>query len=125
MRKARRLRGMAESIRPCEPRPTRRDCHARLLAAMLAAAGEDSRIAASGFAPWCSATFEGACHRLTILFRDAAADRRAAAFAHAIGTHEFGIGGHVVADVAIDALVVDALTGEARVELSALTIEAW
>lgn len=123
-RRLRILRRPTESIRPSTPRPTRRDCHGRLIAALLDFGGNQVSLADASFRPWCSATFVGAQHRLTLRIEgeDAAAcaDRLTALLPEA----DLTLPGHIVADVAVDAIRDDGM-GAVLVDLAVLTIEDW
>jgi hypothetical protein len=118
------LKRPPESILPSSPRPQRRDAHGRLIEALLKLAGPDSEATDASLRPWCSATFIGAQHELTLVLRGADAFNRAMALADALPKAEFRIPGHVVADLAVDELTHDK-DGEASLRLTVLTIEAW
>lgn len=123
-KKYRLLRRPPESIRPGTPHPTRRDCHGRLIAALIERCGGDCEIAEGVMTPWASATFIGARHALTLVLMGEDASLRAEALAVMLPEANFAIPGHVVADVAVDRVATDA-ADEARLMLSVLTIEAW
>ncbi len=123
-RRLRILRRPTESIRPSSPRPQRRDCHGRLGTALLALAGEYAAIDAAGFRPWCSATFIGAQHRITLRLEGPDAAQRAAALADALPEAELSLPGHIVADVAVDALRAGD-GGAMLVDVAVLTVEDW
>ncbi|MET0365001.1 MAG: hypothetical protein ABW169_10135 [Sphingobium sp.] len=118
------LRRPTDPIMPSSPRPVRRDCHGRLIAALIERAGHDSKMIDDALTPWASATFVGARHKLTLLLTGEDADSRATALAAALVDAEFTIPGHLVADLVVDGCDVD-VPGEARLRLSVLTIEAW
>ena len=118
------LRRPTESIRPSTPRPQRRDCHGRLAAALIAKAGGQAGVAQAGFRPWCSATFIGAQHRMTLRFAGPDALARATEFAAALPEADLPLPGHIVADATVDALN-EADDGAVLVELAILTIEDW
>jgi hypothetical protein len=119
-RRLRILRRPPESILPSSPRPARRDCHGRLIAALLDAGGPESEIVDGALAPWCSATFIGARHSLTLVLRG----EDAVARAEALPEMEFRIMGHIVAELVVEERrTVDA--SEVRLRLGVLTIEAW
>lgn len=123
-RRLRILRRPPESILPSSPRPQRRDCHGRLIAALLDAAGPGSEIVDGALTPWCSATFVGAQHRLTLVLNGADAAARGARIAESLPEAQFCIPGHIVADLAVD----DRRTvraDQARLRLCVLTVEAW
>lgn len=113
-----------EWIRPATPRPERRDCHGRLIALLRDLGGEGCSIAAASFRPWCSATFIGAQHRLTLQLDGDAAWTNAQALAARLPEADFSIPGHIVADVAVDA-VRETEGGSALIELAVLTVEDW
>jgi len=123
-RRLRILRRPTEPIRPSSPRAQRRDCHGRLIAALLAFGGDQLGLVDAGFRPWCSATFLGAQHRLTLRIDGedvaACADRLAALLPEA----DLDLPGHIVADIVIDAIRDDG-RGGLLVDLAVLTIEDW
>jgi len=123
-RRLRILRRPTEQIRPSTPRAQRRDCHGRLVAALLALAGEAVRIDDGGFRPWCSATFLGAQHRMTLCITGKDARTRADQLARDLPEAELAIPGHIVADVAVDA-VAPQDDGAVLMTLAILTIEDW
>lgn len=118
------LRRPPESILPSTPRPSRRDCHGRLLAALIALAGEDAAIADSGLRPWHSATFVGSRHDVTLWIGGDEAAATADRLAVVLPETEFRLPGHIVADLKVQA--IDCAHDEgARLRLEILTIEAW
>lgn len=123
-RRLRILRRQTEEIRPSTPRAQRRDCHGRLVVALLALAGEGARIDDAGFRPWCSATFLGAQHRVALRIAGKDARTRADQLAHNLPEAELVIPGHIVADAAVDA-VTSQEDGTVLVNLAILTIEDW
>jgi len=123
-RRLRILRRPTESIRPSTPRAQRRDCHARLATALLTLAGTHSSIDDAGFRPWCSATFLGAQHRMTLRIGGAHALERAERLAAALPEAELAITGHIVADLSVDAVRLQE-DGTVLVDLAVLTIEDW
>lgn len=112
-----------ESIRPSMPRPARRDCHGRLVSAIVAMAGDGAVLIEGTLRPWCSATFVGARHHLVIAVGGEDAAERTGALAQALPDAEFRIPGHVIADLAVEAIIADA--DQARLVLSVLSIEDW
>lgn len=123
-RRLRILRRPPESILPSTPRPARRDCHGRLLSALVALAGRDAAIADSGLRPWHSATFIGSRHDIVLAIGGEGAATRAADLCNALPCTEFRLPGHIVADVKAE--IVETNSGEeARLRLEILTIEAW
>ncbi len=122
-RRLRILRKPSEPIRPSAPRPARRDCHGRLQAALLALAGDQAEVRSEGLRPWCSATFVGMQHRLSLDLAGVDAPGRAAVLADVLPEHEFHIPSHLVADLAVDNLSVE--NGKVRIGLCILTIEEW
>ncbi|HEX7874119.1 MAG TPA: hypothetical protein VF475_14485 [Sphingobium sp.] len=118
------LRRPTEAIMPSSPRPVRRDCHGRLIAALIDRAGPDSEIVDDRLSPWASATFVGARHEMVLILKGADAITRAIALARSLVEAEFTIPGHLVADLAVDGCDAD-IPGESRLRLSILTIEAW
>lgn len=123
-RRLRILRRPTESIRPSTPRAQRRDCHGRLATALLALAGERAGIDDAGFRPWCSATFLGAQHRMTLRIDGVRALEHAGQFASALPDAEIPIPGHIVADISVDAIRPQE-DGTVLVDLAILTIEDW
>lgn len=113
----------ADPIRPASPRPIRRDCHGRLMTALLDRAGEDSEVMDSGITAWASATFIGARHQVTLALRGEDASARAEALIATLPEAEFTIAGHIVADLSVDRMDLEAK--EVVLTLSILTIEAW
>ncbi len=126
-RRLRILRRPTESIRPAMPRPQRRDCQGRLVAALLALAGEGASLEAASLRPWCSATFVGAQHRLTLRLAGADAFARADRLANGLPEAELSLPGHVVADLVVDAIRIGdgGDDGAVLIDLAALTIEDW
>jgi hypothetical protein len=123
-RRLRILRRPPESIRPSTPRAQRRDCHGRLAAALLALAGARAGIDDAGFRPWCSATFLGAQHRMTLRIGGVHALEHADRLASILPEAEFPIPGHIVADLTVDAIRLQE-DGTVLVDLAVLTIEDW
>jgi hypothetical protein len=113
-----------ESILPSSPRPARRDCHGRLIAALLDAAGAQSEVVDGALTPWCSATFIGARHGLTLVLWGEDAATRADALARQLPEMEFRIMGHIVAELVVEERQAVG-AGEVRLRLGVLTIEAW
>lgn len=124
MRRYKLLRRPSEPIMPSSPRPVRRDCHGRLMVALLDLAGPDSRIGDDRLTPWASATFIGARHDVTVVLAGEDAVARAASLADMLPDAEFTIRGHLVADLAIEARQEEE-DGSASLRLSILTIEQW
>jgi hypothetical protein len=123
-RRLRILRRPPESILPSSPRPARRDCHGRLIATLLDAAGAQSEVVDGALTPWCSATFIGARHSLTLVLRGEDAVARADALAAQLPEMEFRIMGHIVAELVVEKRQAVS-AGEVRLRLGVLTIEAW
>jgi hypothetical protein len=123
-RRLRILRRPPESILPSSPRPARRDCHGRLIAALLDAGGPESDVVDGALTPWCSATFIGARHSLTLVLRGEDAVARADALAGRLPEMEFRIMGHIVAELVVEERQAVS-AGEVRLRLGVLTIEAW
>ena len=123
-RRLRILRRPGEPILPAAPRPERRDCHGRLASALIALAGSGADFADAGFRPWCSATFIGAQHRFSLRLAGTDAGSRAANLARLLPDADWRIPGHIVADIAIDAVGLEE-DGTARIDLAMLTIEDW
>lgn len=115
------LRRPNESIRPCEPRPARRDCHGRLTEQCAALIGADAALVDAAMSPWCSATFTGARHVVRFSV-DSLCD--ADALSARLADQDWGIAGHIVADCAIEADTVNA-AGQRVLTIGLLTVEDW
>lgn len=101
----------------------RRDVGGRLERALIAAAaraGHAIGITGTRSTPWASVTFTGARHRLTI---EAVATPGLHAWIAELPEADLPLSGHIVADLAVAALQMDA--GRLRAELEALTVEAF
>jgi hypothetical protein len=118
------LRRLPESIRPASPRPQRRDCQGQLIAALEAMAGPTASIIQATMRPWCSATFVGAQHHMVMGIGGADAAQRAAELAARLSEADFGLRGHIVADLSVDDIGSDA-QGAVSISLAILTIEDW
>lgn len=95
----------------------------RLLAQLLERAGAGAWIDRAVSRPWASALFEGRRHSITIgLGGDDPLGSREA-LTHDIGSVEWTLPGHFVADILVDSLRIDG--DGCWVDLSALTIEDW
>lgn len=98
------------------------DAATRLERALLSAArdaGVCAEIAAADWQRWASVTFTGARHQLTLT---AIACPAAHGWLAALPEHEFELGAHLVADLAVAAVRDD---GEKlEIEIEALTVEA-
>lgn len=123
-RRLRILRRPSEPILPSTPRIQRRDCHGRLLTALLSFAGPEVSVVDAGFRPWCSATFLGAQHRIALRIDGPNADSRARQLAEELPDAELKVPGHLVADAAVDAIRSQA-DGTMVIALVILTIEDW
>jgi len=123
-RRLRILRRAGDAIHPASPRPQRRDCQGQLLAALEAMAGPDASVEQATMRPWCSATFLGAQHRLTLRIDGPDAVNQASALANGLGEAEFNLRGHIVADVTVDEVHADG-ENSAILSLAVLTIEDW
>lgn len=109
-------------------RGRRTDPHNRLLHCLLAMAGTDATLEAASSRPWASATFQGSQYQVVLRFGGNAPDVPAAAMAAQAPEAEFGIAGHIVADVSIDAQETGADAGGMRyalLSLSILIVEDW
>lgn len=118
------LRRPTESIRPSSPRPERRDCHGRLAALLLTQAGEGASLDDAGFRPWCSATFIGAQHRFSFRIAGPGASAHAERLVTLLPEAEFALPGHVVADLAVDAVRQNG-DADVLIDLAVLTVEDW
>jgi hypothetical protein len=123
-RRYRMARRPEVSIQPCAPRPQRRDCHGRLVSALVAMAGERCEVEAASQRPWCSATFVGTQHRVALRLTGCDASERAQALAASLPEAEVNLANHIVVDLAIDAVQV-ASDNDAVLILAVLTIEDW
>jgi hypothetical protein len=122
-RRYRLMRRPSETILPSSPRPVRRDCHGRLLTALLDRTGPDSDVEDSRITAWASATFIGARHTVILMLNGEEKAARAQVLRTALPEAEFAIPGHIVADLSVDG--VEDESGAVRLTLSILTIEAW
>ncbi|CCW18483.1 hypothetical protein EBBID32_28360 [Sphingobium indicum BiD32] len=102
---------------------TQRDPLPRLLEQLLKRAGAPAMIERAVSRPWASALFEGRRHVIALRLSGARLATRFCDFAEDIGSAEWSLPGHFVADIIIDN-VRDEGT-EFWLELSALTIEDW
>lgn len=95
----------------------------RLLAQLLARAGEPAVVERATSRPWASALFQGRRHVIAIRLSGPDARERRLAFAAGLEEAEWTLRRHFVADIAID----DSRSAPAEewIELSALTIEDW
>ena len=123
-RPLRMLRRPPEPIRPASPRPARRDCSGRLCAALADLAGDGASAILESFQPWHSATFIGTQHKVTLHIAGPDAAARAQALATSLPEAEFRLPGHVVIDVAVDALAHER-DDAAWLALYVLTLEDW
>jgi hypothetical protein len=111
-------------IQPANPRPQRRDCQGQLIAALEEMAGPSATVAEATMCPWCSATFIGAQHRLSLRLSGADAAQQANDLAMRLRDAEFSLRGYIVADVSVDD-VRPASGCDFSVTLAVLTIEDW
>jgi len=88
---------------------------------MLAGPGSD--IADASLRHWCSATFVGAQHRVTLRFTGEDALYRADALAERLPDVAFPLPNHIVVDASIEAVHLNG--DEARIMVAVLTIEDW
>lgn len=110
------IRNKANGKKQSDPLP-------RLLTQLIVRAGKDAWIERSVSRPWASALFEGRRHSITIgLGGDDPLGCRER-FIDDIGSVEWTLPGHFVADIMVDALRIDG--HGCWVDLSALTIEDW
>lgn len=102
--------------------------HGRLLRLLLMHAGPTARIDMAIWRPWCSATFQGSRHFVSLVVDDVAGGDDILAFVETVVAAEFHLPGHILADLSIDDCSVRAVDGDglsARVSLSALVVEDW
>jgi hypothetical protein len=111
-------------IQPANPRPQRRDCQGQLIAALEAIVGPSVVVTDATMRPWCSATFIGAQHRLSLRLSGTYAAQQADDLATRLRDAEFSLRGHIVADISVDE-VRHAPECDPRVNLAVLTIEDW
>lgn len=95
----------------------------RLLAQLLARAGEPAVVERATSRPWASALFQGRRHVIAIRLCGPDARERRSAFAAGLEEAEWTLRRHFVADIAIDD--IRSAPTEEWIELSALTIEDW
>lgn len=109
-------------------RANRKDPHGRLLRDLLALAGPQASVLSASSKPWASATFQGSRHEVVMHFTGDGADVRAASMAETAPDAEFGIAGHIVADVSVDGQKTGR-DADGRIYgllcLSALIVEDW
>lgn len=116
------LRRQTMSVFPSAPRPERRGCQVQLIAKLLGMAGAGCSVEDASLRPWCSATFVGAQHRITVRIKAAQPIDHARVVAKAIEDGEFNLSGHIVADVRV-ADVVEVNAKAVDLVLEVLTIE--
>ena len=110
--------GRAEAInaRSGDPLP-------QLLTQILERAIMPATVTRSVSRPWASALFEGRRHMISLRLDGADAAARHARFADGLGSAEWRLRGHFVADIVIDESRSE--PDAEYLELSALTIEEW
>lgn len=121
------FRGLRRStgvVQPSTPRPQRRDCQGQLSAAIQAMAGQRCQIVDTSMLPWCSATFNGAQHRLLLRQHGAQALSEAQSLIRQLEEAQFSLRGHLVADIEVDSCRPEP-DGTATILLAVLTIEDW
>ncbi len=119
----RRRRKLHCAIKPATPRPHRRDCQGQLVAALnelLESFGEVTFVTTR---PWCSVTFVGALHYMTISLANGSVEV-VDAFRNALIEVEFELNGHLVADVETREAITTP-DGGAALNIVVLTIEDW
>ena len=114
----------AASGRSVHPVSQRRDCQGRLVAALLAMAPEGCVLAHASLRPWSSATFIGAQHRISLQLTGADAMAQARQLGERLSASDFGLGSHIVADLAVDEVRAED-DQSASLILAILTIEDW
>ena len=114
----------AVSARPVHPVSQRRDCQGRLIAALLAMAPEGCVLAQASLRPWSSATFIGAQHRISLRLSGADALVQARQLGESLSAGDFGLGSHIVADLAVDEVLAESDQCACLI-LAILTIEDW
>ncbi|MDT7533546.1 hypothetical protein OVY48_08930 [Sphingobium sp. SA2] len=95
----------------------------RLLAQLLARAGDNARVERAASRPWASALFEGRRHVVRLAISGAEAQAGKARLLDGLSEAQWVLPRHFVADICVDA-EGDSADG-LWVELSALTIEEW
>lgn len=100
--------------RPADPLP-------RLLAQLLERAGGPAMVERAASRPWSSALFEGRRHVIVLRLTGPDAGERHARFIAGLGSTEWLLPGHFVADISVDEEYVKA--DDALLELCALTIQ--
>jgi hypothetical protein len=73
--------------------------------------------------PWASVTFSGERHRLTLCLRGPGAAAAADAFLAGLGERDFGLRGHILADIAAVGDMREDGEDSVRLTLEALTVE--
>lgn len=110
------IRNKAITKRQSDPLP-------RLLAQLLVRAGTGAWIERAVSRPWASALFEGRRHSITVGLGGEDPLGISEGFIDDIGSVEWTLPGHFVADILVDSLRID--NRGCWVDLSALTIEDW
>ncbi|NWK95117.1 hypothetical protein DM806_05440 [Sphingobium lactosutens] len=95
----------------------------RLLAQLVARAGDPTMIERATSRPWASALFEGRRHVIRLKMGGSDAAARRAQFADGLEEAEWTLPRHFVADICIDDQGKEA--DSLWIELSALTIRDW
>lgn len=111
-------------IRPATPRAQRRDCQGQLIAALEAMLAP-ARVQDAQMSPWCSATFVGTRHAITLGLAGEDAVEEARRLTNGLGEAAFALRGHIVVDLAIDDISGAPVLGKALIRLAVLTIEEW
>lgn len=100
-----------------------RDPLPRLLAQLVARAGEPVTVERATSRPWASALFEGRRHVVALRLTGVDARERRVRFAAGLEETEWTLPGHFVADICIDDQ--RSTPQDEWIELSVLTIEDW
>jgi hypothetical protein len=102
---------------------TQRDPLPHLLEQLIKRAGAPTMIERAVSRPWASALFEGRRHVIALRLSGAKVATRFCDFVEDLGSAEWSLPGHFVADIIVDEVRDEG--AEIWLELSALTIEDW
>lgn len=99
------------------------DAHHLLLRALHRRAGGPGgvEIGTATTEGWASATFRGARHKVVLRLTGEGASDRASALSQDVGTIEFSLPGHLVADIAV--IARHQMPEGVAIEIEALTVE--
>ena len=86
--------------------------------------GAEAEIVETSRRRWASITFSGEHHRLALRLCGAAANEAADRFCHGLAERQFDLRGHILADIALLEGSYTDESGDVRLILEALTVEA-